>query len=135
MGRIYEDLEEHEGYVARYAATDQGAPEEASGDATHVPVCTCGWRGDAHPADDGGYDAAVAEWDDRHAQPLLAGTPPFELRQQAAELRRGLASLVAERPAAALAAAEELQRWADALAARARAVLQGPARTGPRLGR
>jgi hypothetical protein len=135
MGRIYEDLEQHEGYVARYAATNPGAPQEASGGATHVPVCTCGWRGDAHPANDDGYDAALDEWDDRHAQPLLAVTPPFELRQQAAELRRELASLVAERPAAALAAAEELQRQADAVAARARAVLQGPARTGPHLRR
>ena len=105
------------------------------GGATHVPVCTCGWRGDAHPADDGGYDAALAEWDDRHAQPLLAVTPPVELRQQAAELRRGLASLVTERPAAALAAAEELRRFADPLAARAQAALHGPPHPGLRLGR
>ncbi|MFP5375817.1 MAG: hypothetical protein ACLGIO_03415 [Acidimicrobiia bacterium] len=135
MGRIYEDLEDHEGHVARYAAASPDTAKGASGGATHVPVCTCGWRGNAHPADDDGYDAALEEWDDRHAQPLLALTPPFELRQQAAEFRRGLAALVAERPGAALAAAEELQRWADALAARARAALHGPARTGRRLGR
>lgn len=134
MGRIYEDLEDHEGYVARYAAPDPGGATESAG-AAHVGVCACGWRGDAHPADDDGYDAALEEWDDRHAQPLLAITPPCAVRDQAAELRRGLASLAAERPAAALAAAEELRRFAEALAARAQAALHGPPRPGRRLGR
>ncbi|MFP5377869.1 MAG: hypothetical protein ACLGIO_13960 [Acidimicrobiia bacterium] len=131
MGAIYDDLEGHEGYGA-------SQPGEGATGEVLVAACRCGWTGGAHPDTEDGYDELLDDWDRHHARPLLARTLPAAVADIVAEARRALVAASAERPQAALAAAEDLARWATELADRARAAIGVPEparRSGPAAGR
>lgn len=94
MGRIYDDLR-------ATRATAQGAGRR---NAQHldprlpryVAACACGWTGGEHPPTEHGYDAAVDEWDEHHARPLLAEAVPPAVREAIHEARaveRGVIAL------------------------------------------
>ena len=80
-----------------------------------MAACSCGWRGGTHPADEGGYDAAVDEWEAEHARPLVAATVPAETAGIITAAQEAIAHLAGERPEAARYAVEELGRWAELL--------------------
>jgi hypothetical protein len=114
MGIIYEDLEV-EGYAARLlpdgtlTGTDSATTSNFGG---YVAACECGWRGSSHPPTQEGRVEAEEEWDLQHASPLLQVAIPGHVRDAIAAVRREIAELASERPAAAITAVAEIGRWA-----------------------
>ncbi len=66
------------------------------------------------------------EWDERHAQPLLARAVPSAVREQVREAKQSLNQLSRERPLAGLEALAELGSWVEGAIRR----LRGPTRRG-----
>jgi hypothetical protein len=80
MGRIYCGpyagmLGGHEGYAA-IALPDGSLTATWTADtviAAHVAACACGWTAlTRHPGTEAGEDAAVAQWERDHLNPLIA---------------------------------------------------------------
>jgi hypothetical protein len=75
VGRFIEDLWDHEGYAARRLpdGTLTGTWTWATREFTaYVPACGCGWRaGREHPPTEDGEQAALAQWEAEHVEPLL----------------------------------------------------------------
>lgn len=121
MGAIYDDLEDHEGYAERRLPDDSltaswtAATVEFSG---YIAACACGWHGAEYPPTADGASAALDEWDEIHAQPLLAKAVPSELRDMIREVKRSLSRLAEERPLAGVTAVQEFVCWAEATLAR-----------------
>ncbi len=67
-----------------------------------------------------GYEAAVDEWDGRHAQPLLAEAVPRDVTDMISEVKRAVSKLAVERPAAGTRVLYELATWAEASMERTR---------------
>jgi len=84
---------------------------------SYVAACSCHWRGANHPPTDAGHEEAVDEWDRDHARPLLAQAVPRHVRQLLHDVKRAVAALGEERPAAGRKVAQELADWATAAAA------------------
>jgi len=86
--------------------------------------CACGWRSsEMFPVDFGDHegtegfeynDGPFAAWQKEHIGQLLGTTVPPELADAIATVRRMLAGLTASRPAAAVAAAAEVERMGTA---------------------
>lgn len=121
MGTIYEDLEDHEGYAMRRlpdgTMTASWTPRTAEF-TSYVAACSCLWRGADHPPTEAGHEEAIDEWDHDHAQPLLAQAVPLHVRELLHDVKRAVAGLGEERPAAGRKAARELADWATAAEAR-----------------
>lgn len=123
MGAIYDDLDGHEGYGARRLpdGTLTSSWTAATADfSSYVSTCECGWHGTDHPPTDAGYEEAIDEWDEHHAQTLLARAVPVEVRDCVREAKEALITLCKERPQAGLDAIQELGSWAEAAIGRLR---------------
>lgn len=121
MGTTYDDLEDHEGYAMRRLpdGTVTGSWTPESGEFTsYVAACSCDWRGANHPPSEAGHEEALDEWDRDHAQPLLAQAVPPRVRELLQDVKRAVAGLGEERPAAGRKVTQELADWATAAAAR-----------------
>ncbi len=116
MGTIIEDLYDHEGYGARRlpdgTLTGVWSAETARFHA-YVASCGCGWHGGEHPPTEAGYEAAVDEWEYKHARPLLAQAIPDRVRTAINDAKRAVADLVVQRPEAAQRAVEEVRVWSE----------------------
>ncbi len=137
MGAIYDDLDGHEGYGARRLPDGTLTSSWTAATATfssYVPKCECGWSGTDHAPTEEGYEDAIDEWDERHAQPLLARAVPVEVRERLREAKQSLTDLSKERPLAALEALQDLAGWAQAVIVRLhgtdRSMRQGLSRDG-----
>lgn len=78
MGTIYDDLPDHEGSAARELADGTLTSSWTAATATfeaYVAKCGCGWTGGHHPATEEGYEQALDQWTEWHAQPLLERAP------------------------------------------------------------
>lgn len=113
MGVEYDDLPGHEGYAIRHERDD-----------AWTAACSCGWRDDHrhHGNGNDGYDDAVDRWDTLHAKPLLERAVPMEVAELVTDLRRAVSTLAKQRPLAAAAVLEQLERWQAALNSRVVAV-------------
>jgi hypothetical protein len=94
MGTFVEDLWDHEGYADGRLADGRLAGGIWSRDTLdwtgYVAACGCGWRGSLdHPPTEEGEQAALDQWRDGHATPLLAR----QAQQRRAELARVLRAL------------------------------------------
>ena len=94
MGTILEDLSDHEGYADRRLPDGGLAGGVWSRDTLdwtgYVAACGCGWRGSVdYPPTEEGEQAALDQWRDGHAEPLLAR----QAQQRRAELTRLLRAL------------------------------------------
>src|SRR4051794_40401083 len=98
MGVTYDDLPDHAGY----ARADHHE---------NIACCSCGWTGGTFRADEAGREAAIGDWDDRHAAVLLQSAVPAAI-DMVAETRRALRPLQRDRPAAGDNALRELHAWA-----------------------
>lgn len=123
MGSIYDDLPGHEGYASSMAA-DEGQ--------AYVAACSCGWAGASHPPTDEGYDAALDEWDQRHAGPLLAEAVPATVLEAIGAAQRAEADLTRERPAAGSKALRSMASWAEATQRRVAGPAAERSAPGPR---
>jgi hypothetical protein len=80
-GRLLDSgTDQHRGYVAgRYrngVLSDEWTDVARCAEATFtafVPMCTCGWRGQAHEPSDSGAERCRREWADEHVLRLLPG--------------------------------------------------------------
>jgi hypothetical protein len=77
MGVILEDLEDHEGYADRRLADGRLAggvwSHQTSGVTAYVAACGCGWTSqDGYSPTQRGEQAALQDWREQHAYPLLA---------------------------------------------------------------
>lgn len=123
MCAIYDDLEGHEGYAARRLADGTLTATWTSATASfrsYVAACDCGWNGGDHPPTEHGYEAAIDEWDVRHAQPLLAQAVPRELNDRIGKFKVAVSKLVVDRPSAGTRVLHELSTWAAATVERTR---------------
>ncbi len=137
MGSIYDDLEGHEGYAARRLADGTLTATWTSATASfrsYVAACNCGWNGGEHPPTEHGHEAAIDEWDVRHAQPLLAQAVPRELKDMIGEVKLAVSELVADRPAAGTRVLHELSTWAAATVERTRSESRGASMRAAREG-
>lgn len=125
MGSIYDDLPGHEGYASSMAA-GEGRPTP-SVPAAYVAACNCGWAGASHPPTDEGHEAALDEWDQRHALPLLAEAVPPPVSDAIGVAQRAVADLTRERPAAGIKALRSMASWAESALMR----LPGPTAAHP----
>jgi hypothetical protein len=94
MGTFVEDLWDHEGYADRRLADGRLAGGIWSRDTLdwtgYVAACGCGWCGSLdHPPTEEGEQAALDQWRDVHAEPMLAR----QAQQRRAELTRLLRAL------------------------------------------
>ena len=94
MGIIIEALEDHEGYADRRLRDGRLAggvwSQETSGFTAYVAACGCGWTSQyGYPPTQQGERAALADWRDEHAEPLLAR----QADQRRAELAQALRAL------------------------------------------
>jgi hypothetical protein len=94
MGIIIEALEDHEGYADRRLRDGRLAggvwSQETSGFTAYVAACGCGWTSQyGYPPTQQGERAALADWRDEHAEPLLA----HQADQRRAELAQALRAL------------------------------------------
>jgi hypothetical protein len=94
MGTFLEDLEDHEGYADRRLPDGRLAggvwSQETSGFTAYVAACGCGWSSqDGWPPTQQGERAALADWREAHAAPLLAR----QADQRRAELAQALRAL------------------------------------------
>jgi hypothetical protein len=121
MGTTYDDLDGHEGYAMRRLPDGTMTASWSMQTAEfkcYVAACSCRWRGADHPPTEAGHDEAIDEWDRDHARPLLAQAVPPLVRQLLDDVKRAVAGLGEERPAAGRKAARELADWATAAEAR-----------------
>jgi hypothetical protein len=91
MGVVIEGLEDHEGYADQRLAdgrlTGGRWQERCSG---FVPACGCGWHASQdYPPTEAGEQAALDDWHDAHATPLLQR----HAQQRRAELAQALRAL------------------------------------------
>ncbi|MGH9291041.1 MAG: hypothetical protein ACRD0V_22550 [Acidimicrobiales bacterium] len=119
MGMIFDDLEDHDGYAARWlpdrALTSTWTRDTAAFEA-YVAACSCGWTGrHDHPPTEHGRTTAEDEWELHHAQPLLARAVPARVRELVDNLREEVAELADDRPLAARAVAHRLAGWSEHL--------------------
>lgn len=122
MGTTYDDLPDHEGHTRPHG---HGC----------LSACSCGWTGTTHYDTAVGRDAALQEWNDHHAKPLLQTTVPWHLADQITDLKAALIDLARERPAAARDAVQDLVSWCGrVLAPPEREVAPVRPRGGPSLG-
>jgi hypothetical protein len=117
MGMIFEDLEDHEGYAARWlldgTLTSTWTRDTAAFDG-YVGACCCGWNAsNHHPPTEGGRTAAEDEWEVAHARPLLAAAVPARITELVDNLREEVAELADDRPLAARTVAQRLTAWSD----------------------
>jgi hypothetical protein len=74
-GPYSEQVEEHEGHAARKLTDGTVSAvwtEETSTLHGFVAACSCGWRAEAeHPATEAGEEAAEAQWNAEHLNPLI----------------------------------------------------------------
>ena len=94
MGIIIEALEDHEGYADRRLRDGRLAggvwSQETSGFTAYVAACGCGWSSQyGYPPTQQGERAALADWRDEHAEPLLAR----QADQRRTELAQALRAL------------------------------------------
>jgi hypothetical protein len=94
MGVVIEDLSDHEGYADRRLPDGRLAggvwSQETSGFTEYVAACGCGWSSqDGYPPTQQGERAALADWREGHAAPLLAS----QAGQRRAELAQVLRAL------------------------------------------
>jgi hypothetical protein len=94
MGIIIEALEDHEGYADRRLRDGRLAggvwSQETSGFTAYVAACGCGWTSQyGYPPTQQGERAALADWRDEHAEPLLAR----QADQRRTELAQALRAL------------------------------------------
>jgi kynureninase len=115
MGTTYDDLPDHEGHTRPHGRSCLSA-------------CSCGWTGTVHHD---ARDAALEEWNDHHAQPLLQTTVPWHLADQITDLKAALIGLARERPAAARSAIDGLRAWATWALERSAAPMPEAARECP----
>jgi hypothetical protein len=99
MGTTYDDLPDHEGHTRRHGGGCLSA-------------CSCGWTGTTYYDTAVGRDAALQEWNDQHAKPLLQTTVPWHLADKITDLKAALIDLARQRPAAARSAVDGLRAWA-----------------------
>jgi hypothetical protein len=76
MGTFVEDLDDHEGYADRRLPEGRLAggvwSHETSGFTAYVAACDCGWTSqNGYPPTQQGERAALQDWRDEHAEPLL----------------------------------------------------------------
>lgn len=123
MGTIYNDLPDHEGYAARKLGdgtmTSSWTAATAAFEA-YVAKCGCGWTGGHHPSSEEGYEQALDEWAERHAQPLLERAVPASVAECIADVKAAVEQLGKVRPLAGLEALSQLDRWTEAAVARLR---------------
>jgi len=122
MGAFYDDLPGHEGYAAARAGDGDGSTTPSAPSA-YVAACTCVWAGASHPPTEVGYEAALGDWDRRHAVPLLAEAVPPAVSDAIGVAQRAVADLTRERPAAGIKALRSMASWAESALMR----LPGPA--------
>jgi hypothetical protein len=106
MGRIYDGLEDHEGYLMPIGAdgaelTGGGPVDDVDNWAVaHRATCSCGWHGpidDSRPGedlfdgDDGAGDVLMVPWEEDHIGPLLWRQP---LAQAISEARSADSAVV-----------------------------------------
>jgi hypothetical protein len=94
MGTILEGLDGHEGYADRRLPDGRLAGgvlrHETSGFTEYVAACGCGWISqDGYPPTQQGERAALEDWRQAHAVPLLAR----QADQRRAELAQALRAL------------------------------------------
>jgi hypothetical protein len=94
MGIVIEGLEEHEGYADRRLSDGRLAggiwSQETSGFSEYVAACGCGWSSQyGYPPTDQGERAALEDWHEDHATPLLER----QTQQRRAELAQALRAL------------------------------------------
>jgi hypothetical protein len=130
MGRIIDDLYDHEGYAARKLpdGTLTGTWTSDTADfVAFVPACSCAGPGSApwsewygsteYPPNEAGEDAALAEWERVHARPLVSDTTPAGLEEDVTAFLGRLRELTTERPAAVLGELRRIERATDDLLA------------------
>lgn len=122
MGTFYDDLPGHEGYAAARALDGDGERTPAR-PSVYVAACSCGWAGASHPPTEVGCEAALGDWDQRHAVPLLAEAVPAAVADAIGVAQRAVADLTRERPAAGIKALRSMASWAESALTR----LPGPA--------
>lgn len=134
MGAIYDDLPDHEGYASwRDEPTTNATPASARSTLRpYVAACSCGWTGGNHPPTEPGYEAALDEWDRRHAGALLAEAVPAEVTRLLRDAEQAVTRLIHERPLAGLKALRTLATWADGTVAELKAASPAGTRTQPR---
>ena len=94
MGILIEALEDHEGYADRRLRDGRLAggvwSQETSVFSAYVAACGCGWSSQyGYPPTQQGERAALADWREEHAEPLLAR----QAGQRRAELAQVLRAL------------------------------------------
>jgi hypothetical protein len=94
VGVVIEDLSDHEGYADRRLPDGRLAggvwSHATSGFTEYVAACGCGWSSqDGYPPTHQGERAALADWREAHAAPLLA----HQADQRRAELAQALRAL------------------------------------------
>jgi hypothetical protein len=94
VGVVIEDLSDHEGYADRRLPDGRLAggvwSHATSGFTEYVAACGCGWSSqDGYPPTQQGERAALADWCEAHAGPLLA----HQADQRRAELAQALRAL------------------------------------------
>lgn len=112
MGAILDDLDGHEGYPLR-RLTDSTTTSRWTSDITrftgYIAACDCGWTGAGnYEPTDAGYDAALDEWEQDHARPLLEHVIPDRVQQLLRDTLRSLDDLAVQRPHAAAKALRHL---------------------------
>jgi hypothetical protein len=122
MGAILDDLDGHEGYPLRQlpdGTTTSRWTGSTARFAGYVAACDCGWTGARHyEPTEGGYDAALDEWEHDHARPLLEHVIPHRVQHLLRDTLRTLDDLAAERPHAAAEALRHLDAGRRAIAQR-----------------
>jgi hypothetical protein len=94
MGVVIEDLADHEGYADRRLPDGRLAggvwSHQTSGFTAYVAACGCGWTSQyGYPPTQQGQRAALEDWREEHAAPLLAR----QAQQRRAELAQVLRAL------------------------------------------
>jgi hypothetical protein len=94
MGTFLDDLDGHEGDADRRLRDGRLAggvwSQATSGFTEYVAACGCGWSSqDGYPPTQQGERAALADWREQHAAPLLA----HHAQQRRAELAQALRAL------------------------------------------
>src|ERR687891_1258882 len=122
MGAILDDLHGHEGYPLHQLPDGTTTSRLASSTdrfAAYVAACDCGWTGTGqHEPTEAGYNAALDEWEQDHAGPLLEHVIPDRVQELLRHTLRALRDLAAERPHAAATALRRLDAGREDLARR-----------------
>jgi hypothetical protein len=122
MGAILDDLHGHEGYPLHQLPDGTTTSRLASSTdrfAAYVAACDCGWTGTGqHEPTEAGYNAALDEWEQDHAGPLLEHVIPDRVQELLRHTLRSLDDLAAQRPQAAAKALRRLDTGRIELARR-----------------